>query len=361
MTDTAPDTIAETLPDTSGDTGAAVIAQLEARAERRSERREFFRTALGAGAVAAVGAAAVTLGSRATAQSVNDAATLNFALNLEYLEAQFYSFAVSGAGLSNTLLTPGSASTTTQGTVTGGRQVSFADPLVAQYAREIAADKAAHVAYLRSVLGTAAVAQPAIDIGSTATSAFSVAAAAAGLVATGAAFDPYASDENFLLAAFLFEDVVVTAYRGVASLLESKVYLDAVAGLLAAQAYHAAIIRTVLYRKGLDTPSLRTSADALSNARDALDGTTDDDQGISPVTLTSTLTGSTPAGAYAPQVPAALLGTASNIVPSGPDGVVFGRAIGTVLNIVYLNRLAVAKGGFFPNGVNGSYVTSSAS
>jgi hypothetical protein len=351
MTDTVMD---------AGDTDAALIAQLESRAERRNERREFFRTALGAGAVAAVGVAAVTLGSGVAAQSVNDATTLNFALNLEYLEAQFYSYAVTGAGLANTLLTPGSASTTTQGVVTGGRQVSFSDPLVAQYAREIAADEVAHVTFLRSQLGTAAVAQPAIDIGSTATSAFSVAAAAAGLVAAGAAFDPYASDENFLLAAYLFEDVGVTAYKAAASLLESKVYLDAAAGILAAEAYHASIIRTVLYRKGLDTPSLRTSADAISNARDGLDGTTDDDQGISPVTLTSTLTSTTTPGSYAPQVPAALLGLASNIVPSGPDGTVFGRSFGAVLNIVYLNRLAVVKGGFFPNGVNGSFVTSAA-
>ena len=351
MTDTVMD---------AGDTDAALIAQLERRAERRNERREFFRTALGAGAVAAVGAAAVTLGSRATAQSVNDAATLNFALNLEYLEAQFYSYAVTGAGLANTLLTPGSASTTTQGAVTGGRQVSFSDPLVAQYAREIAADEVAHVTFLRNQLGTAAVAQPAIDIGSTATSAFSVAAAAAGLVASGAAFDPYARDENFLLAAYLFEDVGVTAYKGAATLLESKLYLDAAAGILAAEAYHASIIRTVLYRKGLDTPSLRTSADGISNARDGLDGTTDDDQGISPVTLTATLTSTTTPGSYAPQVPTALLGLASNIVPSAADGTVYGRSIGAVLNIVYLTRLSVSKGGFFPNGLNGSYVTSSA-
>ena len=349
------------MTDTQGLTDGAMIEVLEARAERRSERREFFRTALGAGAVAAVGAAAVTIGSRATAQAVSDADVLNFALNLEYLEAQFYSFAVFGTGLPNSQLTPGSASTTVQGAVTGGRQVNFTDPLVAQYAREIAGDETQHVAFLRTALSTAAVAQPAIDIGSSATSPFSVAARAAGLVGPGVAFDPYLNDENFLLAAFLFEDVGVTAYKGAATLLTTKAYVDAAAGILAAEAYHASIIRTVLYSKGVATPSLRTSADAISNARDALDGTFDDDQGISPVTLTNSLTPTPAAGAYAPNAPSGLIGqVASNIVPTGPEGLAYGRSIATVLNIVYLNSASVTRGGFFPNGVNGTYVTSNA-
>jgi len=44
------------------------------------------------------------------------------------------------------------------------RQVNFTDAVVAQYAREIAAGEVAHVNFLRSVLGTAAVAQPAMNI-----------------------------------------------------------------------------------------------------------------------------------------------------------------------------------------------------
>ena len=50
--------------------------------------------------------------------------------------------------------------------------------------------------------------------------------------------------------------------------------------------------------------------------------------------------------------------SASNIVPTGQDGITFGRATGNVLNILYLNSAAVTKGGFFPNGVNGSIATS---
>jgi hypothetical protein len=312
---------------------AQVIEAFDSRVKRRTERREFFRSAIGA---MAIGAGAVALGRSAWAQTVTDADVLNFALNLEYLEAQFYSYAATGAGLPANQLT----GTGTQGAVSGGRKVTFADPLVSAYAQEIAKDEVAHVAFLRSALGTAAVAQPAIDIGATPTSAFSNAARAAGLIGAGQAFDPYASDENFLLGAFIFEDVGVTAYKGAAPLISNKTYLEAAAGILAVEAYHAALVRTVLYRKGIDTPSLRTSADAISNARDSLDGTSDLDQGISPVTING--------------------GSASNIVPLDANGIAFSRSTGQVLNIVYLNNAAVGMGGFFPAGVNGSIKTSAA-
>ena len=81
--------------------------------------------------------------------------------------------------------------------VTGGRQVSFTDPVVAQYAREIASDEIAHVGFLRNALGNAAVAQPAINIDGGANGAFTAAARAAGVITGSATFDPYASDENF--------------------------------------------------------------------------------------------------------------------------------------------------------------------
>jgi hypothetical protein len=329
-----------------------LMEALQRRAERRTSRRDFFR----AGAAVAGGGAALALAGcddggggggnvfsppptaptpSPPAGGATDADILNFALNLEYLEAQFYSFAAFGSGLPAASLT----GTGTQGAVQGGRQVTFTDPVVREYAREIAADEIAHVNFLRTAIGaTGRVAQPAIDIrGGAANTPFGAAAAAAGLPAT---FDPYASDENFLLGAYIFEDVGVTAYKGASPLITSPVFLEAAAGILAAEAYHSGLIRTVLFSKGVQTPSLRTAADGISNARDSLDGATDLDQGISPIG-----TGAT---------------AQSNIVPTDANGLAFSRTPGQVLNIVYLTSQTVNQGGFFPAGVNGRFISSGA-
>jgi len=308
-----------------------LLKTLEARHRRLEDRRGFFRLA----ATAAVAAPVVlTLGGQPlNAQStVTDADILNFALNLEYLEAQFYVQATTGAGLPPSLL----SGTGTRGEATGGRRVNFTDPLVREYANEIAADEVAHVVFLRTALGAAANAQPTIDVGISPTGAFSSAARAAGLIGPGQSFDAYANDENFLLAAFIFEDVGVTGYKGASPLITNKTFLEAAAGLLAVEAYHASLIRTVLFRKGIQTPALIDATEGISNARDSLDGSTDLDQGIRPI------------------------GNMSNISPTDANALAFSRTAGQVLNILYLTSMARTQGGFFPNGVNGNIRTSQA-
>ena len=125
----------------------------------------------------------------------------------------------------------------------------------------------------------------------------------------------------------------MSAYKGAAPLIANKTYLEAAAGILAAEAFHAGLIRTILYRKGLQTPnpipSLITAANQISDARDSLDGSSDDDQGI---------TGSDP--------------TISNIVPTDANGLAYSRSVAQVHNIVYLTNTAKIGGGFFPNGTN---------
>ncbi len=271
-------------------------------------------------------------GAQAT---ITDADILNFALNLEYLEAQFYAYAANGTGLPANQLT----GTGTQGAVTGGAQVPFGtDTIVQAYAREIAADEAAHVAFLRTALGSAAVAQPAINISGDANGPFTAAARLAGVVSNTETFNPYASPTAFLLAAYIFEDVGVTAYKGASPLITSKPFLQAAAGILAVEAYHAAIIRTTLYSRGYDElmpmPSLVTATGQISALRDSVDGSSVLDQGIARTTVNGQLV--------------------SNIVPADTNGIVFSRSPQQVLNIVYLNRAAATLGGFFPAGVNGN-------
>jgi Ferritin-like domain len=212
--------------------------------------------------------------------------------------------------------------------------VPFSDPVVRLYAREIARDERAHVEFLRQALGNAAVAQPALDI--SADGAFSSAAQAAGLINSSQGFDPYANDENFLLGAFIFEDVGVTAYKGASPLITNKTFLEAAAGILAAEAYHAGLIRAELYTKGIQTPALITATERISDARDSLDDPSDKDQGVAP------------------------RGDQSNIVPSDLNGLAYSRSAGDVLNIVYLTAAEASQGGFFPAGVNGTIRTSTA-
>jgi hypothetical protein len=183
------------------------------------------------------------------------------------------------------------------------------------------------VNFLRTQLGGAKVARPAINLDT----AFTSAALAAGLIKPGETFDPFLNEQNFLLGAFVFEDVGVTAYKGAAPLITNKTYLEAAAGILAVEAYHAGAIRTALGSLGLED-----AVGKLSNARDSLDGGSDLDQGI--VTSTGSV----------------------NIQPTDSNGIAFSRSPGQVLNIVYLNNKSVSSGGFLPAGTNGDLRTSAA-
>ena len=294
---------------------------IERSAENDTDRRNFLRGASLAG-LGVVGATALSTVDAAAAPSgkISDGAILNFALNLEYLEAEFYSHAAFGHGLDHKFTT-GKGD---HGRVIGGRSVNWQTPDVRKYATEIAHDEVSHVKFLRAALGSAKVARPAIDI----RHSFTVAARAAGLIQPHQTFDPYANENNFLLAAFIFEDVGVTAYKGAAPLINNKAYLDAAAGILAVEAYHAGIVRTNLYYKDLMGP-----ARAISAARDALDGNWDVDRGI---------------------------GTKrrANLVPTDKNGIAFSRPADRVLNVVYLTPKKAMKGGFFPRGVNGQINTS---
>ena len=283
------------------------------RQTRPISRRRWLGGVGAAGAALAAGGAGLLAPSPAEAQAAGspqlDVAVLQFALQLEYLEAEFYLRAIG----------KGSAPGGGNARVTGGRRVDFQTSAIRQYANEIAADEANHVRFLQRTLGSRSTPRPEINF----TDAFRAAAAAAGL---GNNFDAFANETNFLLGAFIFEDVGVTAYRGAAPLVSRSVVGPA-ASILAVEAYHAASVRTVLFGKGR---AAINATNQISKARDSLDGGSDLDQGLT-------------------------VGNVANLVPTDSNSLTFARTTSQVLNIVFLKPgKGVSRGGFFPRGINGT-------
>ncbi len=150
--------------------------------ERTASRRDALRGggALGAGlAMASIPALMTAFAKKAFAQSsglpsdVVD--TLNFALLLEFLEADFYNRGLAAPGL-----IPGAARTV--------------------YV-QIAKHENAHVAFLQAVLGSNAIGKPAFDF------------------TAGGTLKPFTEYQTFLLLSQAFEDTGVRAYKGQAPFL----------------------------------------------------------------------------------------------------------------------------------------------
>jgi len=180
------------------------------------------------GLIAGCGGSGTSSSNPAPVSMATSFAILNFALNLEYLEAEFYAYATTGQGLPANLFT----GVGTQGATTGGKMVTFTDSTTSAIAKEIAADEMDHVVDLRTALGASAVAKPAINLN-----------------ALGIGFG---SVTEFLTLARAFEDVGVSAYTGAAPLL-GNAYLETAAKILAVEAYHAGNIRLLVAQQSVPT------------------------------------------------------------------------------------------------------------
>jgi len=219
-----------------------------------------------------------------------DRAILNFALQLEYLEAEFY-LAATGQPQLTPDLTGGLG---IPGPTTGGAAVTFTDPFTGGTASEIAQDEYNHVELLRAVLGADAAAKPAINLN------------AAGI--------GFGNQSEFLLLARAFEDTGVTAYGGAAPFVKNGDLLIAAARILAVEAYHAGNIRLQVIQQG------------LAGSDNALDGI---DQ---------------PTGSVPPaDGPSQFNHGVFNYIPTTPEGLSLIRTFEQVAAIV---------GPFFPNGLN---------
>jgi len=241
----------------------------------------------------------------AQGQTTTEVEVLKFALNLEYLESEFYTYALYGEGIELFgigVTGEANGSNPTSGMVTsGGKKVDFTNNQVLTYeiVEQIGSDERAHVKLLRSALGSQVIAKPNLNLN-----------------ALGFGFD---SQADFLKLSRIFEDIGVSAYGGAAGLLTTPAIITTAARILAAEAEHVS--------------SIRTQLSVLNIATTALDG--------------ADLIGP-PAGGQTRVL---------SINPS--NGLPATRTPGEVLFLAFGGKANATSGGFFPSGVNGSITTSS--
>ena len=144
---------------------------------------------------------------------------LNFALTLEYLEAEFY---VTGVG--------------TSGLIPADMRGPF---------DQIRKHEVAHVAFLRGVLGGAAVAKPTFDF------------TGGGGSGNGPFADVFRNAQTFAAVAQAFEDTGVRAYKGqAANLMGHNDVLRAALRIHSVEARHASQVRRMRGQKGWITGSM---------------------------------------------------------------------------------------------------------
>ena len=267
-------------------------------------RRSFLKK-IGA-ATAAVTAVSMGATLPASAQTVTEEDILNFALNLEYLEAEFYTYGLTGGSITNYgigingVANPGNPAAGAP--AVGGKKVTFSNNLVFSEAilTQIGSDERAHVKLLREALGAKAIAQPHINLN-----------------ALGIGFG---SQDEFLTLSRIFEDIGVTAYAGAAGSLSTPIIITTAARILAVEAEHVATVRTQIARLNVPSPKL-DGVDIVPPP------TGQQDQYLS--------------------------------INTG-DGLVSTRTPPQVLYLTYGMKANATSGGFFPNGANGAYTMSSA-
>lgn len=267
-------------------------------------RRSFLKT-LGA-ATAGVTALSMAGLTPAQGQTTTEVEVLKFALNLEYLESEFYTYALYGQGIELFgigVTGEANGSNPTSGMVTsGGRKVDFSNPnqvLTHQIVEQIGRDERAHVTLLRSALGSQVIAKPNMNLN-----------------ALGFGFD---SQTDFLRLSRIFEDIGVSAYGGAAGLLTTPAIITTAARILAAEAEHVS--------------SIRTQISVLNISTSALDG--------------------------ADLIPPPSGGKTQVLSINPTNGLPATRTPGEVLYLAFGGKANATSGGFFPSGVNGSVTTSS--
>ncbi|KAK7823908.1 ferritin-like catalase Nec2 [Quercus suber] len=261
-----------------------------------------------------------------------DTDRIEFALNLEFLEAEFFLNGALGRGLDS--FAPSFAK---GGPPPTGAKKANLDPLVAKIIEEFGYEEIGH---LRAIINaTGGIPRPLLDL-STQTFA-NIFNQAFGFKLTPP-FDPYLNTVNYLLASNLIPYVGLVGYVGTIPELNSSYFRRLVAGLLGVEAGQDAVLRALLYERANEkvmpydiTVAEFTNRTAELKNRLAMCGIKDE-------------------GIIVPLFLGAENRTNSNILSANTDSLSYSRTPPEILRIVYGTGSENKPGGFYPNGAGGN-------
>ncbi|RWR88110.1 desiccation-related protein PCC13-62-like protein [Cinnamomum micranthum f. kanehirae] len=263
---------------------------------------------------------------------------LEFSMNLEYLQAEFFLWGSLGQGLDN--VAPNLAM---GGPAPVGARKANLDALTADIITQFGYQEVGHLRALKKHVE--GFPRPLMDLSP---SCFSNLMDKAFGHSLSPSFNPYANSVNFLLASYLLPYVALTAYEGFNPHLHSPTSRRLCGGLLGVQSAQDAVIRALLYQHastkvepyGVTVAEFTSRISALRNE---LGGTGNKDEGLIAPSSASSVEGHHHLG---------------NLLAENSNAICYQRAPREILRILYGKGTAGVAGGFFPNGANGRIATS---
>lgn len=265
----------------------------------------------------------------------SDTDLLEFPLNLEYLEAEFFLYGALGKGLD--VVAP---NLTGGGPSPVGARLANLDNLVRDIITQFAYQEVGHLRAIKSTVK--GFPRPLLNLSTT---SFADIINNAFGKPLNPPFDPYVNSINYLLASYVIPYVGLTGYVGANPLLQNASSKKLVAGLLGVESGQDAVLRALLYeRKDQVVRPYRVTVAEFTNRisalRDKLGNAGVKDEGL-----------------VVPREQGAEGKVTGNILAGDNESLAFGRTPEEILRIVYGTGDEHVPGGFYPKGASGSIAT----
>ncbi|VAI91418.1 unnamed protein product [Triticum turgidum subsp. durum] len=257
---------------------------------------------------------------------------MQFALNLEYTEAEFFLHAAFGVGLDQ--IAP---NLTLGGTPPVGAMKANLDEVTWRIVAEFGLQEVGHIRAIQNTVG--GFARPKIDLSA---SNFARVMDQAFGYHLDPPFNPYIDSRNFLLACYVIPYLGINGYTGTNPIIDGYETKHLLAGLLAVEAGQDAVFRALLFERKSETVppykgiTVAEFTDRISAARNQLGKCGVKDEGLT-----------------VPPELGAEGRICTNVLSADRDSLSYARTPEELLSILYLTGDEHVPGGFFPEGANG--------